>query len=294
MYYRRKILLALLKEFGGELANTDFQKLLFLFTEQQKKKKYDFVPYKFGCFSFQSYADKQTLTKYGYLEPFDHWILKDKERNYRSNLNESDKKELTAIKEQFAHFHKSQLLRYVYKNFPYYAIKSEIASELLNQKELFKIQQLMPTQNNIVLFTLGYEGITIESFLNKLVKNNVKVLCDIRKNAVSMKYGFSKNQFHDILEKMDIKYVHIPSLGIISNKRKNLDSKVKYATLFSEYEKTTLKNELKSLEYIHQLLKVQKRVALTCFEASHNQCHRSRVANALSHLPNWKYPIYHL
>ena len=44
MYYRRKILLALLEEFGGELANTDFQKLLFLFTERQNERSYDFVP----------------------------------------------------------------------------------------------------------------------------------------------------------------------------------------------------------------------------------------------------------
>lgn len=294
MYYRRKILLALLEEFGGELANTDFQKLLFLFTERQEERSYDFVPYKYGCFSFQSYADKRTLTKYRYLEDKDHWILSSKGENYHFSLRDTDRKELVTFKKQFAHLHGTELLLYVYRQFPYYAINSEIASELLSQKELLKISRYKPKQNDIALFTLGYEGTTLECYLNKLVEKNVKVLCDVRKNALSMKYGFSKRQLQDACEEMAIKYTHIPSLGIISNKRKNLNTKIEYNTLFDEYEKTTLIKELKSLHYIYQLLIDQRRLALTCFEEDHNRCHRGRVANALSQLPGWKYPIYHL
>jgi len=64
MYYRRKIILTLIERFGGELKSTDFQKLLLLFTRRQQKPAFEFVPYKFGAFSFRVRADKGTVIKY--------------------------------------------------------------------------------------------------------------------------------------------------------------------------------------------------------------------------------------
>lgn len=57
MYYRRKILLSLLEVFGNDLEKIRLQKLLLLFTQKQETAAYDFVPYKFGCFSFHANAD---------------------------------------------------------------------------------------------------------------------------------------------------------------------------------------------------------------------------------------------
>jgi len=57
MFYRRKVILALLQVFEDELDRIHFQKLLFLFTRKQVKPEYDFVPYKYGCFSFSANAD---------------------------------------------------------------------------------------------------------------------------------------------------------------------------------------------------------------------------------------------
>ena len=57
MFYRRKIILALLEAFDNELEKIKFQKLLFLLGKQQEKPEYDFVPYKFGCYSFSANAD---------------------------------------------------------------------------------------------------------------------------------------------------------------------------------------------------------------------------------------------
>ena len=68
MLYRRKIILSLLQLFEGELEKIRLQKLLFLFTQQQAKAEYDFVPYKYGCFSYSANADLTTsfnTSKYG-------------------------------------------------------------------------------------------------------------------------------------------------------------------------------------------------------------------------------------
>jgi hypothetical protein len=65
MYYRRKILLALIERIGGELKPTHFQKLLLVFTRRQQKPAFEFVPYRYGAFSFQARADMATMIKYG-------------------------------------------------------------------------------------------------------------------------------------------------------------------------------------------------------------------------------------
>ena len=62
MYYRRKLLLALLEVFDGNLNNTDCEKLLFNFCKVTGSNHYDFFPYRFGPFSFVSYYDKRRLT----------------------------------------------------------------------------------------------------------------------------------------------------------------------------------------------------------------------------------------
>ena len=67
LYYRRKLLLAVLEVFGGSLSSKMLQKYLFLVTRGQEVKVYDFVPFKYGCFSFQAEQDLDALVKLGYL-----------------------------------------------------------------------------------------------------------------------------------------------------------------------------------------------------------------------------------
>jgi uncharacterized protein YwgA len=87
MYYRRKIILSLIQVFEGELEKIQLQKLLFLFTRLQKEKKaYDFVPYKFGCYSFQANSDLSTLKKYGIVSETNKSWKKEDEINYLVEL----------------------------------------------------------------------------------------------------------------------------------------------------------------------------------------------------------------
>ena len=62
MFYRRKVILALLQLFDGQLDKIRLQKLLFLFTLRQTKTEYDFIPYKYGCYSYSANADMTTMT----------------------------------------------------------------------------------------------------------------------------------------------------------------------------------------------------------------------------------------
>lgn len=294
MYYRRKVILALLEQFGGELEKISFQKLLFLVTQYQEKPAFDFVPYKKGCFSFQSYADMRTMMKYGMVsESNDQWIKTDK-INYTTTLNVKDKQVLLYIKNQFGKHSSNALIEFTYKKYPYYALKSTIAKNVLSSDELITVRNTVPENNKTILYTIGYEGVSLEKYLNKLILNDVKMLCDVRKNSVSMKYGFSKSQLHNACENLDIAYVHIPDLGIDSDKRQSLNSQSDYDNLFKVYEKTTLSKEKDTVQSVLDLLKKNKRIALTCFEAHQCQCHRGTLAKAITQLSEWKYELKHL
>lgn len=59
IYERQKLLLAMVATNGGRLGKLDFQKLLFLYTQTcEEVPSYEFVPFKKGCYSFASIADK--------------------------------------------------------------------------------------------------------------------------------------------------------------------------------------------------------------------------------------------
>ena len=263
MYYRRKLILAVLQTFEGKLSKLDFQKLLFLFTQKQMKPSYDFMPYRFGCYSPQANQDLKTMIKYNLVkEDGNDWIMTDS-LNYKLTLNKKDREDLELFAGEYKSLRGRPLIEYVYEKYPFYAIKSEIVESVLNSDKIKKVKSLLPSKNDPVLFTIGYEGKSIEKYVTELIKEDIKLLCDIRKNPLSMKFGFSKNQLKGILEGVGIEYVHIPGLGIDSDKRQELNTPSDYEQLFSEYEKTTLIQNTTDLQALAKLFQKAKRIALT-------------------------------
>lgn len=157
-----------------------------------------------------------------------------------------------------------------------------------------QIENQKPCDESTELFTIGYEGRSFDGFLNSLVEKNIHLLCDVRKNPISMKYGFSKNPLKDALTELGINYLHFPELGIASDKRRNLDTLQDYNSLFNEYEKTTLATQKPCVNEVFNTLKNEKRIALMCFEKDPCMCHRGRLANTVTQLPHFKYPLTHL
>jgi uncharacterized protein (DUF488 family) len=291
MYYRRKIILALLQQFGGNLKSTPMQKLLLIFTRNQQKPAYEFVPYKYGAYSFQARADKGTMTKYEQLKDGKQWIA-NTDKNYIEQLNKTDRGILKDLYQRFKDHSYVDLVKYTYREYPFYAIHSEIAEKYLGKEDLNRIDLFRPVNDEQKLYTIGYEGIKAEEYMNRLLKKNVKLLVDVRKNSMSMKYGFNKSQLKSMCHKLGIEFMHLSGLGIASDKRKNLESKDDYEALFKEYEQETLPNQVEQLEKLYKLYQKYGRIAITCFEKHHTYCHRHKVSKFL----NEKHgvPIEHL
>lgn len=298
LYTRKKIILAIIDIFGGAITAKQLQKYLFLFTRKQEVMSYKFVPYHYGCYSFLANVDVVSLGKEGYINIAEtdkgRFLTVDKQNHYINELDIFDQQSIRDLKNEFGKYTQEELIRYTYIHFPFYAINSHIASKILSNDELLKVDKQRNKDNAPMLFTIGYEGLSIEEYLVKLLINNVRILCNVRKNAYSQKYGFSKAVLSKACDGIGVRYIHIPELGIESNKRQTLNSQKDYDILFNNYENSTLKDNWTYLLGIKKLIQSDKRVALTCFEKNPKQCHRSRVAKYLMTLPNTDYKLKEL
>lgn len=294
MFYRRKVILALLQIFGGKLEKINLYKLLLIFSKRQQKPQYDFIPYKFGCYSFSLHADLVTMYKRELLKDENTSVSKIDSKNYLATLNEIDKTIIRSIFSEFQNSSSDDLMKYTYTNYPYTAINSQTAERLLTKEQMTIVKKSRPASKKTILFTIGYEGISLEEYLNRLLKNDVKVLVDVRRNPLSMKFGFSKNQLKNYCNSLGIEYQHIPEVGIQSELRQELITQTDYDKLFLFYKKNNLSANLLPQQKILSLLIGKKRIALTCFEANICQCHRKHLAEAITQLPGWNFELKHI
>jgi len=130
--------------------------------------------------------------------------------------------------------------------------------------------------------------------LTRLLKNDVKVLVDVRNTPFSMKFGFSKSQLIKYCTSLGIQYVHFPELGIPSEHRQELNTQSDYEKLFESYRLNYLPKTTQSQIEVLNLLKQHKRIALTCFEADVSKCHRKHLAEAVEKLPGFTYEVKHI
>ena len=294
MFYRRKIILALLQVFDGRLEKIKLQKLLFLVCQKQKEPEYDFIPYLYGCYSHSAKADLYTMVKKDFLTEDETSYSKKDPINYLALLDEEDKKLVTYAYVLYNKMDGDGLMKHTYTNFPYYAISSITAERLLNSEQLNKVNTFRPALTATTLYTIGYEGISLEAYLNKLIKHDIKVLVDVRNNPLSQKFGFSKSQLIRYCEGLHIEYVHFGEVGIESEYRQELKSQADYDNLFDTYKAKTLPKSVATQQKILDLLIAKKRIALTCFEANICQCHRKHLAEAIIKLPEWNYELKHI
>jgi hypothetical protein len=279
---RQRQLLKLLDALGGTASKLDFQKLLFLYCQESTSgAPYDFVPYKFGAFSFTSYADRRKLIDRGLLEEDEHgWQITDEGRKV---IGRTPDMHLAAFARRHRDLRGDALVADTYRRFPFFATRSEIAERVLERDApaLARIAALRAKPTGPALHTIGYEGHTLESYLNALLESGTTLLCDVRRNPISRKYGFSKSTLARGCEGVGLRYEHLPELGIASEQRRGLDTQADYDALFDDYERTWLPKQGGALEKIRGWLEAGERVALTCYEHQPNQCHRHCVAEAL-------------
>ena len=284
LFARQKRLLALLDALGGAVGNLDFQKLLFLYCQETGPSSgYEFVPYRYGAFSFTSYADRRKLMSYELLENDEMvWRLTDAGRG-AATLSLESVLRLREFARENQGLRGDELVAETYRRFPYYGTRSEITDKVLHgdPATLRRIEMARPARAESGLTTIGYEGHCLESYLNRLLLGGVTLLCDVRRNPLSRKYGFSKGTLSNASQGVGFRYGHLPELGIPSEQRRALKTPADYRHLFRQYELEVLPEQQPALQQIQGWVEQGERVALTCYERLPGLCHRGCVAKAL-------------
>ncbi|WP_206453679.1 DUF488 domain-containing protein [Aurantimonas marina] len=131
------------------------------------------------------------------------------------------------------------------------------------------------------LFTIGYEGVSIESFLESLGYAGVDLLIDVRDVPISRKRGFSKKALSDRLAEKSIEYLHLKGLGDPKPGREaaRAGRYGEFRAIFADH----LRSDRAQADMRKCIEVASGRTAtLLCFEKHHENCHRSIVANHLA------------
>lgn len=137
-------------------------------------------------------------------------------------------------------------------------------------------------KKNSAIYTIGYEGKAIETFVEVLRENNIHMIFDVREIPLSRKKGFSKNTLQDILSKNDIGYQHFKELGSPKTIREQLYENKDYKKFFDSF-RAYLEKQPETMDIIKTAIKdnSDKNFCLMCFEKNPNECHRSIIAEQI-------------
>lgn len=257
-------------------------KLVFLLRHEGELSSvagfYDFVPYRFGPYSFALTHDLAALKRHGYAEENDNtwrvgrFVATD--RDWIAELAPRIMKAIRFVLSKRGNLDRNQLLQHVYQEYPWFVSRSEL-------KDLIPDNVPAARKAPSAVYTVGYQQRTVDAFLAGLMSDGIEAIIDVRSNPVSRNYGFAGRTLAALAEKVNLEYHHLPELGIPSNERKGLTSAAKYKTLFENYCETILPVQTIAVEKIVELVK-DKPSALLCYEADPEYCHRRPLADVVA------------
>jgi uncharacterized protein (DUF488 family) len=131
-----------------------------------------------------------------------------------------------------------------------------------------------------IVYTIGYEGTDIDSFVLTLQEAGVDLLADVRALALSRKKGFSKNALRSRLTATGIGYAHLVDLGDPKTGREAARAGhfAEFRRIYSRHLSTAeAQADLNTLAAAVRT----RTVCLMCFERQPEHCHRSMVGQAL-------------
>ncbi len=130
------------------------------------------------------------------------------------------------------------------------------------------------------LWSAGYEGRDIDSFVASLLDAQISMVADVRLTPISRKAGFSKTRLSHALDEAGVTYIHLRNLGNPKDNRAPFwegrisEGRARFRSLLRSDAAQADLDELAD----HA---AQKRVAVLCFEKDQLRCHRHVVLETL-------------
>jgi hypothetical protein len=131
-----------------------------------------------------------------------------------------------------------------------------------------------------VVYTVGYRGVSIDGFLDALLRRGMGRVVDVRANPASRRLGFHKSTLARLCAEVGLAYAHFPTLGVAKELRAEAASTDAWNRVFEDYA-VRVRTLVAELDSVAALLAEQPS-ALMCAEQRAVDCHRSRLATALA------------
>jgi uncharacterized protein (DUF488 family) len=129
------------------------------------------------------------------------------------------------------------------------------------------------------VFTIGYEGATVDEVLEALTRAGVKQVADVRAIAASRRPGFAKSSLTANLAEAGIGYRHFRALGTPKPGR-DAAKKGDRATLERVYAGQLELPEAQAEAAALKAAIAEQPTALLCFERDPAMCHRTLLIAA--------------
>lgn len=279
MLIRQRVLVTMLQSAGGTVSKLQLMKWAFLLSHETQSRGgdnfYRFVPYHYGPYSFSLQQEMECLIRDGLVQGSNNiaWKLTLAGQETLLVVPVEISRDVRSILNKYGQQSVSELIDSIYSRYPWFTI---------NSTRMWRRQQARP-QARLAIYTIGYEGLLVDAFLNEILVQGLEAILDVRNNPVSRRYGFHKNTLARLCQAVGLKYYHFPELGIPTESRQELHSQAHYNSLFASYEHGVLTRERGSVEAVSKIMTTAPAV-LVCMEANPNYCHRSRLANTLGSL----------
>ena len=132
--------------------------------------------------------------------------------------------------------------------------------------------------SNKLIYTIGYEGLSIKKFKKILYDYKIQQVIDVRNRAWSVNPTFRKGFLSKVLSNEGISYLNIRELGAPKQLR-NIINENGYEQFFKAYRSYLLSN-IKYFEILMDKIKSARTVIL-CYEKEWQKCHRRIIAEEL-------------
>lgn len=128
------------------------------------------------------------------------------------------------------------------------------------------------------IYSVGYEGLSIDALVERLAGNRVTIVVDVRLNPISRRPGFSRKRLEAALNEAGIEYVHEKTLG---NPPENRDS-------FRSGDGQEGRERMRAIlangagDALQRVIDLASngRIAVLCVEREPHRCHRDVITAA--------------
>ena len=274
MYWRQKALLHMLLVAARPVSRLELMKWAFLLSRETPSGGgsafYDFVPYHYGPFSFGLYQEVSKLVDAGLVqEPTPQtWTASPGVLECTRDLPAPLRQDAARTVQRLGGAPLRDVIDYVYEKYPWFTINS-------------RRRQLPRPAAIAAVYTLGYEGVSVDAFLNTLVWSGLTAIIDVRHSALSRRYGFHGRTLSGLCGRLGIAYTHLPELGVPPSTRQSWRQAADLSELMDAYEERVEARQNAAVQAATALM-AEHPSALVCMEAEPGRCHRSRLARLIA------------